>query len=327
MIDARAPGTVTFSTDTVPAHERIAYWREAVCDVFVRLDCEPAPSLPFAGSISTRPLGLLSMSEVTSGAQRVRRSQQQIARSREDDLLVTIQLAGACTVAQDGRQAHLQVGDFVLFDSSRPYQLWFGAEFRQLVLQFRRQALSERLGEVESFAATAVASGEPLGGVASDFFCSLGREGARIDADGAERLSGTALDLLATALAANRGNDATAAARRGAALARAKMVALSRLGDPELDPASLAAALGIAPRSLHRLFASESQTLMRWVLSQRLETCRRDLQDPALAHRSVSDIALGRGFVDLSHFSRAFRQRYGMLPSELRASRATATRP
>lgn len=321
MIDALAPGTVTFSTDGVPARERIAYWREAVCDVFVQLDCEPALHAPFAGSIATRRFGSLSMSEVASRAQKVRRSPRLISRAREDDLLVSIQLEGTGSVAQDGRQAQLQVGDFVLFDSTRPYELRFRDEFRQLVFQFQRRRLVDRLGPVESFAAIGVACGEPLGSVASDFFCSLGREGAGIGPEAAERLSGTALDLLATALAARRGTAAVPSAHRGAALARAKMVALSRLGDSELDPANLAAALGMAPRSLHRLFASENQTFMRWVLSQRLEACRRDLADPGQDHRSVSDIALGHGFTDLSHFSRAFRRRYGILPSELRASR------
>ena len=46
---------------------------------------------------------------------------------------------------------------------------------------------------------------------------------------------------------------------------------------------------------------------------------RRDLCDPALAARTISEIAFGWGFNDAAHFSRAFRARFGAAPRELRA--------
>jgi AraC-like DNA-binding protein len=46
--------------------------------------------------------------------------------------------------------------------------------------------------------------------------------------------------------------------------------------------------------------------------------CRRDLADPALRHRPITDIAFAAGFNDLSHFSRAYRERYGCAPSDAR---------
>jgi len=315
-----AHDTALFTTDAVAPRERFAFWREAVCDVFVRLDCERVGGDAFAGSIVTRPFGGMQLSEVASGAQHVRRSRRQIARAREDDLLVSVQLDGAGDIAQDGRDAALGLGDFCLYDSARPYDLMFRGEFRQMVLQFPRRKLAERLGRVESFAGIGISSRDPMGAVVSDFLRTLGRESARIAPAAAERLAETALDLVAAALAAARGAAAGEGARRSATLARAKTLALTRLGDAALTPASLAAALGVAPRSLHRLFADDGQSFMRWVMDRRLDACRRDLADPALGHRSVSDIAFGHGFADLSHFSRAFRRRFAQAPSELRAA-------
>ena len=50
------------------------------------------------------------------------------------------------------------------------------------------------------------------------------------------------------------------------------------------------------------------------------EMCIRDsLCDPALAARSISEIAVAWGFNDAAHFSRAFRARFGRSPRELRA--------
>ena len=309
-----------FSTEAIAPRERFAFWRDAVCDVFVRLECERIDDSPFAGTITTRPFGAVQLSEVAARPQHVVRSRRQIARAREDDLLVSVQLEGRGIVAQDGRTAPLAVGDFALYDSARPYTLHFDGAFRQLVLQFPRARLAERLGRAEPFTGIAVAGGDPVGALAAHFFAALGRDGARIPAGAAERLSGTALDLLATALAGARGTVSNAESRRSAALAHAKMLALSRLGDAALEPAAIAGALGITARSLHRLFESECTSFMRWLLEQRLAACARDLADPARLGRSVSDIALGHGFADLSHFSRAFRRRYGTAPRDYRAA-------
>jgi AraC-like DNA-binding protein len=321
-MDPRAPETALFSTDAVAPRDRFAYWREAVCDVFVQLECERVGREPFAGAITTRPFGALTLSEVAARPQHVVRSRRQIARAREDDLLVSVQLDGGGTIAQDGHVARLGLGDFCLYDSARPYTLHFEGPFRQLVLQFPRARLIERLGPAEPFAGLCIRREDPVGGLASDFLAALGRDSARIPAAAAQRLAATALDLLATALANARGAVPEPGARRAAALARAKMLALSRLGDPGLEPATVAAALGVAARSLHRLFAAEGTSFMRWVIEQRLEACRRDLADPLQLGRSVSDIALGRGFSDLAHFSRAFRRRFGLPPREFRAREA-----
>ncbi|HEY7607678.1 MAG TPA: helix-turn-helix domain-containing protein [Alphaproteobacteria bacterium] len=316
----RAHDTALFSTDAVAPGERFAFWREAVCEVFVQLECERLGREPFVGAITTRPFGAVQLSEVAACPQHVVRSRRQIARTREDDLLVSVQLEGHGTIAQDGRTAALAVGDLCLYDSVRPYMLHFDGSFRQLVLQFPRAKLMERLGRPEPFTGIRVARDHPVGALASAFLSGLGRDSAAIPPPAAERLAGTALDLLATALATARGATARAEARRSAALAHAKMLTMARLDDPALEPGAVAVALGVATRSLHRLFEAEGTSFMRWVLEQRLAGCRRDLTDPLQSHRSISDIALGRGFADLSHFSRAFRQRYGAAARDVRAA-------
>jgi AraC family transcriptional regulator, positive regulator of tynA and feaB len=42
------------------------------------------------------------------------------------------------------------------------------------------------------------------------------------------------------------------------------------------------------------------------------------LCDPHWNERRIADVAVEAGFVDLSHFSRAFRRRYGFAPSATR---------
>ena len=49
--------------------------------------------------------------------------------------------------------------------------------------------------------------------------------------------------------------------------------------------------------------------------------------DPALRHRTIGDLAFSWGFVDASHFSRAFKARFGVGPTDYRLKRRTVDGP
>ncbi|MFH9355742.1 helix-turn-helix domain-containing protein, partial [Kitasatospora sp. NPDC017646] len=57
----------------------------------------------------------------------------------------------------------------------------------------------------------------------------------------------------------------------------------------------------------------------QWVRQRRLDACRRELERPSRRQTSVSAVAHRWGFVSHSHFSRAFRDAYGISPREWQA--------
>jgi AraC-like DNA-binding protein len=75
-----------------------------------------------------------------------------------------------------------------------------------------------------------------------------------------------------------------------------------------------------AVRSLQQLFHDEGLTVAGWIRRRRLERCRRDLTDPALASQPVAAIAARWGFSSAGDFSRAFRAVHGLPPAEYRMS-------
>ena len=141
----------------------------------------------------------------------------------------------------------------------------------------------------------------------------------RLKTPAAERLSGQALDLVAIALGqtveAHRSST-----YRSALLYRLKAYIRGRLPDPRLCLTETAAAMGISPRYVNALLESENESFGRYVLAHRLEACRNHLADPALAHRHITEIAFAWGFNDPSHFSRSFKDRFGISPRDYRAS-------
>jgi AraC-like DNA-binding protein len=101
------------------------------------------------------------------------------------------------------------------------------------------------------------------------------------------------------------------------ALSQIRAFIESRLTDPDLDLAAVAARFGVTPRHVQKLFQRAGATFSRHVLERRLELALalilRRSGDP------VGAIAYEAGFGDLSYFNRAFRRRFGETPTGLRA--------
>ncbi|MBI2969720.1 MAG: helix-turn-helix domain-containing protein [Gammaproteobacteria bacterium] len=101
-------------------------------------------------------------------------------------------------------------------------------------------------------------------------------------------------------------------------LCHIKQYIIANIRDPSLSPTMIAKAGGMSSRYLHWLFHSANDTVKQFVFRQRLDFCVRDLLNPRMRHRKISDIALSWGFQDATHFSKRFKQQYAMSPREFR---------
>lgn len=99
----------------------------------------------------------------------------------------------------------------------------------------------------------------------------------------------------------------------------------AHLWDRQLTPARVAAAQHISIRYLHKLFEGQGSTIGRWIQHRRLEEARRELARPGRGDLTVSAVARRWGFTSATHFSRSFRARYGVSPSDWRDGRVTPT--
>jgi len=314
--------TQLLSTDAVPRNQRLAYWTDMICNVYVQLGCDPVREGPpgdFTGSIRRHTLPSLDVSVVNSGAQSVMRTPGHIARSTDAYFLVGIQTAGRGVVRQDGRDAVLSVGDFALYDSTRPYQLLFDDAFEQIVLKLPGERLRSELRDTEALTATTVSGREGAGHLLISMIRTLREDIDALQPASALAVANGVLSILVAGLqtlpaARSPGLSQLAAFH----LARIKRRIDEQLADPALSVSGLAAQLGLSASQVHRVFGSEPLTPAQYIWERRLEACSRDLREPRLAGRTVSEIAFGRGFNDAAHFSRAFRERFGCSPREWR---------
>jgi AraC-like DNA-binding protein len=314
------------TTAAVEPARQLAYWTEMVCDTYVQLDCDAAADArTIEGEIAVDQLATLQLSRVTSTAQHVRRTPARIAWASEDYFLVSIQAHGSGMVVQDGRRALLAPGDFALYDSTRPYELLFDGPFQQYVLKLPGPTLRTSLRDTHRLTATSVSGTRGAGHLMIGMIRTLAADIDALAPESAVAVADSVTQILIAGLSA------LPAAHRPAlsnltALHREQIKACvrARLREPGLSVAGIAAQLRLAPSTLHRAWAGEPCSLADWIWAQRLDAARRDLCDPALHSRSVSEIAFSWGFNDAAHFSRAFRARFGCSPRALRAQADTA---
>jgi len=311
------------STDVVPREQRLAYWTDMICNVYVQLGSDPVQTSltagDFVGSIRQHALPSLDVSVVTSGPQKVMRTPSHIARSSDDYFLVSIQAQGRGVVRQDGRDAVLSVGDFALYDSTRPYQLLFDDAFEQIVLKLPGERLRSELRETQALTATTVSGREGAGHLLLGMIRTLREDIDALQPASALAVANGVLSILVAGLQTLPAARSPALSNLTAFhLARIKRQVDARLDDPALSVGTLASEVGMSVSQIHRVFKSEPLTPSQYIWERRLEACSRDLLDPRLAGRTVGEIAYGRGFSDAAHFSRAFRERFGCSPREWR---------
>src|SRR5690606_23925624 len=134
------------------------------------------------------------------------------------------------------------------------------------------------------------------------------------------QLTSMVIDLLGTAARMTITTGAMTGTRTPASSRLLQIYAFmqQRLADPRLTPEVVAAAHAISLRQLNRILQEDGQSPADWIRRQRLDRCRHDLLDPALASRPVAAIGARWGFADPVTFNRAFARQFGLPPGEYR---------
>jgi hypothetical protein len=159
--------TLHFSTATVEERWQLGYWRDVVCDTFVRYGFE-APQrgrAGFRGEVTAQSLGGVQVATVISESHVVFRSPTEIRASSEDDYLVNLAVRGRVRVSQDGRDADLRSGDLAVYDSARPCRIACPGQFELVALKVPRQVFHAHSRLPRDVTATALR--RPGGGGAS----------------------------------------------------------------------------------------------------------------------------------------------------------------
>ena len=123
------------------------------------------------------------------------------------------------------------------------------------------------------------------------------------------------LNMLVRSLTGDGGNGTDTATARGL---QARRYIHANLANPRLSPATIADALHISRSTLYAAMPSDAGSVASEIRRQRLQRAHTMLRDPTHTE-PIAEIAASVGLPNAAHFSRLFRDQYGLTPRELRA--------
>jgi AraC-like DNA-binding protein len=318
--------SVLIRVEDEPPRSRLDYFRHVVADTFVPFDLRIDAGHDLRAQIRTGQVGTVQVTKVSAPPLKAFRTAKLIRVSDPALFKLEVPVRGRTVFAQGEREAALDPGDFTLLDLSRPCQLVDRGEGHgNVAVKFPHAALPLPHDELAQLTAVPISGRGGLGAAISSLARHMARHLDDHEQTEGARLATALIDLLVVALAERLNRSATVAPAtwRRALLESVQASIDQRLADPALSPSAIAAAHHISLRYLYKLFETQQTSVAGWIRERRLERCRRDLADPALADWSVTAIALRWGLTDPAHFSRAFRGAYGLSPTEFRRAANT----
>lgn len=268
--------------------------------------------------LTSAPLGPCRLSRIDASAHGVKATRV-VQRSFDvDSIKCILQLDGHSSFEQDGRTYAFGPKSWIVYDPTRPYQLNNRSRISQLLLQVPRSNFSS--AAIERLTTPHVFRDDPAGvpRVISAFARSTMDEIASFDELSGARVGDTLARLATTMIATDEDDGLNESCTLRILRARVKAYIENNLARSNLDIEEIAQRMGCSRRYIFRAFQAADTTPSQYIWDLRLERTREHLTKGSFRGGSISEIAFSCGFSSTAHFSRAFRKRYGMSPSEAR---------
>lgn len=300
---------LTVETSTVSGRDRVALWSDALTAVCGPLCTEPLGTM-LDGTMTFGTLGRLQVGHIAVSCHRVGLTPQLARADHHAVAKVIVQTVGTSLYEQHGEQVTLHPGDGVIYDVSQPHAITSTEPTEHFVVTVPRDLVVSRGIRLDRLSAQRFSARTGVGRLAADLIHSTFGELATISPAEEDDLAAALLNLMLLSLPSE-------ASHAGDTLRyRIESYIRDQIRDPELSIDQIAAALRCSKRYLHMAFAACDMSITDRIWAMRLDGCRGDLA--RRADQSISEIAFAWGFSSSAHFSRAFRKRFGVTPSEFR---------
>jgi AraC family transcriptional regulator, positive regulator of tynA and feaB len=289
--------------------------------------CVPTSLQDFEGRIEFGALGDGVLSKIAATPNRFSRSLRTRTPTLPVPVLVVVQRCGTIRLDQHDRSCSLRPGDWCLVDSLHPFEgVALGTRTECLVVGLERPSDPELRGLLEQGAGH---RWDGKTGMSRVLLSTLGEAFDQLNQF--RHASGTSLHKAASAMVWAALREQLEApsplSYQDRQRARIKTYIESQLGDPVLSVDAIAQACGMSVRSVHRAFDDDpAGSVSKYIWMRRLSHCADTLRDPRQAHRSITEICYSGGFNSTSHFSRLFKDQFGVCPREYRPASEGAFR-
>jgi AraC-like DNA-binding protein len=283
----------------------------------------PVSGEAFSAKTSRWQLGSLALVETVHDRGDGRRGSAEIGANDPDLVGLLYIRRGTIALDFEGRPVVLRAGELVMWDSARRGGFSTSGRVDNQTLVIPRGLLTMQAPGYEAMYGRPFRAGHPAARLMGSFVDSLVPVVGSLDSAARDAVADAALDIARAVVSTSDDPQ-----RRQGTASRVKAVRLyidANLGNPNLDPVTIANANAISLRTLHRMFESTDDSVSGVIRARRLSRCRADLLRGT--DEPVSTIAHRWGFRNMSFFSRLFRERYGVSARELQVAARAIARP
>lgn len=156
----------------------------------------------------------------------------------------------------------------------------------------------------------------PLNDMVVEHFQALAKYGSSIPEASAPGVARATIELLCAAVRASPAAPSFSSGAPAQVMRQARAYIAAHMTEGEITPQTLASHLSVSRTRLYEAFAPFGG-VSNYIRDSRLRAVRRALLDPR-ERRKVGDLAFSHGFKSEAHFSRAFRELFGITPQALR---------
>jgi len=318
----------SWKTDDFDVRHQYEAWDEELSTVYGRWSVSVPCTMKFSASVESRSMDSFKVIECICDPCGARRGHAEMLADNSDFLALQLVLDGYEQIRFAGEEVELNAGDIFVWDSTKPMDFRVVQRLHKisvlLPLTRFRNWLPTSWQSIKRLIRPQSDSGRLLG----QYLAALSPRKMVTGLNNCDALIETTIGLLVNsqAIAVSRPPES----QRDMHLERVRSYIAQHLTDPDLTPTRVAEANNISLRYLHWLFNCIGSSVVQYIISERLQRCRQELGSPVTNRRKVADIALSAGFNDATHFSRRFKQEFGMSPrafSRVQTARATTLTP
>lgn len=315
------PFELTFNTDRIDEEYRLEYVRNIfapIARVF------PLDESKVSTNAQIRKIHSVILMNVNAEAYRYERSKDLIWQSNLDMYMLTIALEGCHFHCEENNEV-LKIfdGDIALFDLSK---ISHGVtnKGKHLQIYIPKEILKHRLDGFKIQKNILLKSNKPLTKILKDYMLGLFDVALSLQEKEASVTLHTFLSLLVTALKSGvpQKLDHLNEYAKGGEVLKIRVIDFieKNIKNPDLSIEFLMKNFRVSRAHLYRAFEEEGG-IISVIRNQRLDMTYHELLNP-LNFTTVTEIAYEYGFSNSNQFYRAFRQRYGFGPNEIKRNQS-----
>lgn len=289
---------------------------EAISNEITGLDIHAREPDDYSAQWLRLGIGKVDFNVFTASPQRVVHSFEKINSRHVPSYELLYLRRGGMELRHSNFAVNAPEGSFLLVDNDVPWELTFPEGCVCYATHLQDDWFRSWVPHPKPLAATPLAAEGNWGAPLASLLCTIHQR--RLDDVGLPRH--VIADQIGAFIALLAGSDSeNTGLHQESLFARAKVVLQDRFQEHDLSPQDIAKDMGISKRHLHGIFARSGTTFGRSLLETRLSRAKDLLADKRYASYRISDIAWVCGFSDPGHFTRRFRERFGIPPSQSRS--------